>query len=130
MTGQVKCRATNCDFEGTQDEVDDHFVERIRVVDPDHAQMPLRHPELPADFTGRVSVLGECFHDNHQFIRLADPDLGWVTYCRDCHAVADSPVLPKCTCGRGPHRDMDFEGSNGPAGCATTALRITGSHAR
>ena len=60
----MKCRAANCDFEGTQDEVDDHFVERIKIVDQDHAQMPVRIPGLPADFSGRVSPLGECYHDN------------------------------------------------------------------
>jgi hypothetical protein len=36
----VKCRAANCDFEGTQDEVDDHFVDCIRIGDPGHARMP------------------------------------------------------------------------------------------
>jgi hypothetical protein len=56
----AECRGVNCDFEGTQDEVDDHFVDCIRIGDPGHARMP-RGPlpqDLPADFSGQVSVLG------------------------------------------------------------------------
>jgi hypothetical protein len=33
----MKCR--RCDFEGTQDEVDDHFVSRIETGDLDHVRM-------------------------------------------------------------------------------------------
>jgi hypothetical protein len=110
MVDRVRCR--RCDFKGIQDEVDDHFVARIRTVDYDHTYMTPTIPELPAGFAGRVSPLGECWHDRREKIRLDDPDLGWASYCRDCHIVVDSPVQAKCICGGDPHRIRDDEGNS------------------
>lgn len=39
---QVRCR--RCDFEGTRDEVNDHFVGRIESGDLDHLRMDVRYP--------------------------------------------------------------------------------------
>jgi hypothetical protein len=103
----IKVRCRRCEFEGTWDEVDDHFVERIESGDLVHVRMPGRTPDLPADFSGQRSQLGECFHNNAEQIRPA-----YVTYCRDCHDLADSPVPPECTCGIGQRRATDFEGNS------------------
>jgi hypothetical protein len=111
----AECRGVNCDFEGTQDEVDDHFVDCIRIGDPSHARMP-RGPlpqDLPADFSGQMSVLGECMHLGRQFISLTELGFGstsFAMYCRDCHICAYWPLPPKCTCGAGdttPSLDND-----------------------
>lgn len=106
----MKCR--RCDFEGTQDEVDDHFVSRIETGDLDHVRMARlgADTDLPDDFGGQRSMLGECLHANAQLIRTSG--LGYATYCRDCHTVADSTVWPECTCGRGSRASShDLDGN-------------------
>lgn len=106
----MKCR--ECDFEGTWDEVDDHFVDRIRIGDPDHAHMPWGPypPNLPDDFAGQRVSWGACLHVSGQTIHLAGG--GFATYCRDCHTCVDWPWPPECTCGRGDYSDTDFEGNS------------------
>jgi hypothetical protein len=91
----AECLGVDCDFKGTQDEVDDHFVECIRIGEPGHARMP-QSREPPPGFRGPVTALGECWHRNYQLIRLVDPDAGYATYCRDCHICIDWPYPSIC----------------------------------
>lgn len=43
----MKCLAVYCDFEGTQEEVDEHLVYCISISDPDHAHLTLEPLERP-----------------------------------------------------------------------------------
>jgi hypothetical protein len=104
----MKCR--RCDFEGTQNEVDDHFVSRIETGDLDHVRMARlgTDTDLPDDFGGQRSMLGECLHANAQLIQTG---LGYVTYCRDCRTVANSAIPPECTCGAPRRSSHDLDGN-------------------
>lgn len=88
----IKCRYPLCDFEGTQDEVDDHLAYVTSRHDPDHETSP---HHIRAEWWAGASIAGQTC----QWFALCGrpatgtvhhPILGDVPTCDRCHNFATS----------------------------------------
>lgn len=88
----MKCRYPRCDFEGTQDQVDDHLAYVTSRHDPDHEEAP-RHIRA-AWHSGQPLPDGQLCEWFALCLRPATgtvhhPVLGDVPTCDRCHDFAE-----------------------------------------